>query len=72
MDEYDWKQLTIDPYKSRRVEWSDDVIRCASGRVRIAGMCDISSCPDHVCIKLPVCSDTECFDPVVVRLPVVL
>ena len=69
--EYHWKQLTIDPYKSRRVDWSDDIIRCSNGNVRINGICDIENCPSIVKLEVPICNDNECLMPLVIDLPII-
>ena len=69
--EYDWKQLTIDPYKSRRVDWSDEIVRCANGNIRLSGICDIENCPEVLQLEIPVCNDTECLTPIKIDLPVI-
>ena len=66
----EWLQCQVDPVKSRRMDWSSDIVSCATGNIRIQGRCRASTIPDQVVLEVPVCSDVACFDPVLVPLPV--
>ena len=71
LEDYTWKQLNIDPYKSRRVDWSDEIIRCANGNVRLSGIVEVSNCPSTIQIELPICNDEQCLQPIPFDVPVI-
>jgi hypothetical protein len=55
-----WRHLTIDPIKTRRFEWSNRPVRCASGVVRIEGRVQLSIIPDSLTIELFICTSQKC------------
>ena len=66
----EWLQQTIDPIKSRRMDWSDDIVSCATGAVRFQGRCRLSNISSSITLKLSICSDDACFSPFELDVPV--
>ena len=66
-----WHSLTIDPLRSRRFDWSTDIVRCATGLVRIDGMCRVTKLSDELSVNIVVCTDQQCLPGENVRLYIV-
>lgn len=67
----DWLQCSVDPQTSRRMDWSDDIISCATGNVRFQARCRMASRPTQMLIKLPICSDAMCHEPIDLSIPII-
>ena len=65
-----WLQFSVDPLTSRRVDFDDQIVQCATGTIRVEGRINLDSSIQQLELSLPVCSDEQCFKPVVVTIPV--
>ena len=65
-----WLQFSVDPLTSRRVDFDDQIVQCATGTVRVNARIDLDASLQHLELSLPVCSDEQCFKPVVLSIPI--
>ena len=69
-DQAEWLQISIDPIKTRRMDWSQAIIQCATGSVRIRGRVRLDKIPEYFKLHIPICSETVCFEPVMLDIPI--
>ena len=67
----DWLHCSVDPQTSRRVDWSDDIVPCATGNVRFQARCRLSSRPAALVAQLFTCSDAMCNEPFQLSVPMI-
>ena len=48
IDGFEWQSFMVDPVKSRRFDWTDEIIRSASGDARIQGRFICNSIPSEI------------------------
>ena len=70
IDGFEWQSFMVDPVKSRRFDWTDEIIRSASGDARIQGRFICNSIPSEIEVTLSVCTDQECLPGQSIILPI--
>ena len=68
--DYAWLDCQVDPVTSRRMRWSESVVACSSGLVRIRGRCRVSPIPKRLSVAIPMCSNAQALESVPLSLPV--
>ena len=71
VDSFEWIDLKVDPVKTRRFQFEERPLSCATGTVRLAGKLRMTPLSPKVELLCRVCSKDSCFDPQKIKVPLV-